>query len=283
MKTVWKWIILSLLLAYIVGMAIWANMEAARHSCQGISITVKGGGITDSVTQQGVLDMLRRYPEKIVGMPLNRVNTLGIEDYISSLNNFEDVRCYLTSRGFLAVEIQPLIPEIRVFDGKGSYYVNKDGKRIRSSADFFVDVPVVTGHFSKDFRPTELLPVVRFVERDSVLRQLVTMYKADDRHNIILVPSILGHVINIGDTTRLSEKREAILTAYRRIMPFKGWNYYDTISVKFRGQIVATRRDKKPLYPFEPIVEEEDPEAASLPTPEELTATTDTVSPRGAT
>ena len=66
-------------------------------------------------------------------------------------------------------------------------------------------------------------------------------------------------------------------------MPFKGWNYYDTISVKFRGQIVATRRDKKPLYPFEPIVEEEDPEAASLPTPEELTATTDTVSPRGAT
>lgn len=266
MKIVWKWIILVLLATYVVAMAIWANAEAEKHACHGIAVSITGGGITDSITRRGVLDLLKRYPEKIVGVPSNRVNTLGVERYLMSFNNFEDVRCYISTKGLLTVEIQPMIPEIRVFDGDKSYYVNKDGKHITSNSEFFVDVPVVSGRFTKKFTPREVLPVVRFVERDSLLRNLVTMYVANDPDNIILVPRFSGHVINFGDTSHMPEKRRAILTAYRNILPYKGWDTYDTLSVKFRGQIVATRRDKKPLYPFEAIVEEIDPEEASLPT-----------------
>lgn len=265
MKTVWKWIILTLLVAYVIAMAVWANAEADRHACRGISVSITGGGISDSVTRRGVLDLLRKYPEKIVGMPINRVNTLGIEKYIMNMNNFEDVRCFITAKGFLAVEIQPMVPEIRVFDGNKSFYVNKDGKQITSNADFFVDVPIVTGHFTKTFTPKDVLPIVRFVQRDSLLRNIVTMYVARDKDNILLVPRFTGHVVNFGDTSRLAEKRTALLTAYRNIMPYRGWETYDTISVKFKGQIVASRRDKTPLYPFETIIEEEDPEEAALP------------------
>nr|MDE7421741.1 hypothetical protein [Muribaculaceae bacterium] len=32
--------------------------------------------------------------------------------------------------------------------------------------------------------------------------------------------------------------------AYRKVLPAKGWNIYDTISVKFKNQIVASRRNK---------------------------------------
>lgn len=28
-------------------------------------------------------------------------------------------------------------------------------------------------------------------------------------------------------------------------MPVKGWNYYDTVSVKWNGRVVATRRTKR--------------------------------------
>lgn len=265
MKTVWKWIILVVLLAYVVTMTVWANAEADRHKCRGISVSIKGDGINDSVTTGAVLDLLRQYPEKIVGIPATRVNTLGIEEYIMRLNNFEDVRCHITSQGFLAVEIQPMIPEIRIFDGEQSYYVNKDGKHITANSAFYVDVPVVTGHFGKDLSPLDVLPVVRYVERDSVLHNLITMYVAKDKQNILLVPRFTGHVINFGDTSRLKEKRRALLTAYHNILPYRGWELYDTISVKFKGQIVASRRDKRPLFPFESIIEEEDPEESSLP------------------
>lgn len=223
-------------------------------------------GLSDTITIKGVKAELMKYPRKLVGAPISSINAMDIEKYLMNLNNFEDVQCYVSTNGFLNVSITPMIPEVRVFDGNDSYYVNRQGKRIKSNAEFFMDVPVMAGTFTKDFTPQSVLPVVRFVKKDPVLKDLIAMFEAHDADNILLVPRITGHVINFGDTTRLEEKRRMLLTAYRNIIPYRGWEMYDTISVKFKGQIVATRRNKTPLYPIESILEEEDPEEATLPT-----------------
>ena len=263
-KTILKWTILTLLLAYVVGMGIWARGEAERNTCRSIVISMGEKGLSDTITVRGVRQELMKYPGQIIGAKANTINTLDIRNYLMRLNNFEDVECYLSTDGKLHIRISPMVPEIRVFDGSNSYYVNKNGKRISSNAEFFTDVPVVSGNFSST-PPETVLPVVRFVEKDKELHDLIGMYYVQDADNIILVPRITGHVINFGDTTRLEEKRRMILTAYRNIIPYKGWNEYDTISVRFRGQIVATRRNKAPLYPIETIFEEIDPEDATLP------------------
>lgn len=264
-KQILKWIILVLLLAYVVGMGFWARSEADRHSCRGVAVTMGEHGLSDTITVRGVRRELMKYPSKIVGAKVNTINTLDIERYLMGLNNFEDVACYLSTNGFLNVRITPMVPEIRVFDKDKSYYVNKDGKRIDSNAKFFTDVPIVTGNFSKRVRPEIVLPIVRFVENDPEMKEIVAMYVVKSPHDIILIPEITGHVINFGDTTRLAEKKRMLLTAYRNIIPYKGWEEYDTISVKFRGQIVATRRNKTPLYPIATITEEIDPEEHTLP------------------
>lgn len=265
-KKILKWTVLILLLAYVVGITIWARMEADNHTVKGITITMEETGISDTITVRGVKLSLLKYPDKIIGAPANTLNTLKIEKYLMGLNNFEDVKCYISSDGSLNVKITPMIPEIRVFDGNRSYYVNKNGKCINSNAEFYADVPVVNGHFTKNFRPESILPVVRFVKADKQLDNLVGMFEAKGPNDILLVPRIAGHVINFGDTTRLQEKKRALLTLYEKVIPYKGWEEYDTISVKFRGQIVATRRNKAPLYPIEMFEEEVDPEEATLPT-----------------
>ncbi len=48
-------------------------------------------------------------------------------------------------------------------------------------------------------------------------------------------------------------------------MPHKGWLEYDTVSVKFRDQIVATRRDKKKLQHSEDYMDDFDMEEHTLP------------------
>ena len=52
---------------------------------------------------------------------------------------------------------------------------------------------------------------------------------------------------------------------YRKVLPKKGWNEYDTISVKFKDQIVATRRIKPVIAPVETVEEEIDLEEQTLP------------------
>jgi len=269
--------VLTLLLGYTTWVTIWAHGEAARHTCKGVDIMIDRVSTVDSLTLRGVEYELRNYRGgKIVGAPINQVNTRKLHDYLSKISAFESVECAMGANGRLNIHITPMIPEIRVFDGDNSYYVNKDGKQTPSDADFFVDVPIVKGHFTKSFRPKDILPLVRFVNADPELKQIVAMFEADGPHDLLLVPRIGGHLVNFGDTTRLAEKKRALMAMYRKVMPYKGWEEYDTISVKFKGQVVATRRVK----PVAKVVTEDDEidlEETTLPevTP---TATEDTES-----
>lgn len=259
-----KWSLLALLAIYVAAMFVWSRAEAARHRCVDVEVEILGQNRIGSISEESVRLELEKYPKPLKGAPVNTINTFDVAEFLRKYNNFESVECLITSQSKLKVKVVPMIPEIRVFDGDKSYYVNKDGKIMSSHARFFMDVPVVSGRFNKNFTPKEVLPVVRFIAKDKTLGELTSMIVAKDRNNILLVPRIKGHVINLGDTTRLPEKRQAILTAYRKILPAKGWETYDTISVKFKGQIVATRRDKTPLYPVVEFVEDVDGEEASL-------------------
>lgn len=264
-KKILGWAIMVLLVAYVVSAGIWAYAEAAKNTCKGIDIMIVEGQTTDSVTKRGVLAEINRYPEKIVGAQIPTINTRKIENYLQEFPQFEDVTCSFNTAGRLNVKVTPMVPEVRVFEDSISYYINKDGKRMTSKASFFVDVPVITGRFNDEFRPKDVLPVTRFISKDEVMSKLVSMVKADDADNIILIPRIHGHVINFGDTNRLDEKRRALLTMYRKVIPYKGWEEYDTISVKFKGQVVATRRNKGPRNPQNVEFDDDDMEEATLP------------------
>lgn len=264
-STILKWSILTLLGVYSALMAVWAHRQADLHVCEGIDVTVAGNSPMDSIIRRGVRAELRKYPEKLIGRRLNEINTRKIELYLTSLSNFESVNCMLTSTGRMKVEVVPLVPVMRVFSGNKSYYVNKDGKHIESRAEFFTDVPVVRGNFDSIFTPENVLPLIKFIRDDKTLSEITGMIDARDSHNLIIVPRVAGHVINFGDTTRLADKRDVLLRFYHKVMPYKGWEEYDTISVKFRNQVVATRRNKTKLNHSEEYIEEHDLEEATLP------------------
>lgn len=260
-----KWTCLVALIVYATWITVWAHGEASRHICKKISVRVEAEAPVDSIVRQGVLQELKDYPGRIQGVPINQVDTRGISRYLNSLNTFEEVNCMVSGSGELCIDVTPMIPVMRVFFADQSYYINKDGKHIASNAEFFSDVPVVTGNFNHTFQPKDVLPLIRFIEKDPTMHDLTSMIVARDARNLIIVPKITGHVINFGDTTRLAAKRDAVKLFYRKVMPYKGWEHYDTISVKFRGQIVATRRDKTRLNVPEALVDEIDLEEGTLP------------------
>ncbi len=260
-----KWVCLVTLMAYVTWATVWAHNEAAHHICRDIAVDVESPAPIDSMIRRGVAMELKDYPGKIVGVPINQIDTRKIEKYLGSLNTFESVNCMVSAGGTLNIRVTPMIPVMRVFLGNNSYYINKDGKHIASNAEFYRDVPGVTRRFSPAIPPVDVLPLVRFIEHERTMHDLTAMIEARDARNLIVVPKITGHVVNFGDTSRLEQKRDALKLFYTKVMPHKGWEQYDTISVKFRNQIVATRRDKTRLNVSEEPVEEIDLEEGTLP------------------
>ncbi len=254
-KTILKWTLLLLLMVYAVWMTGWAHDMARKDVCVGFEIAVDGNTPMDSIVRSGLERELKNYPQRIAGTPIMQLDAAKIERYLRNMNLFEEVSCMLTSDNRLLVQALPLVPVMRVFTDDKSYYINKSGKYIEALPEFYTNVPVVKGDFTKRFTPKELVPLVNKIETDQFMKEVTGMLVARDRNNLLIVPRIRGHVVNFGDTTRLDEKVGMLKLFYRKVMPKKGWNEYDTISVKYRGQIVATRRIK-PIAP-PPVTEEE--------------------------
>ena len=244
MKRLIQYSILIILAVALTAGILWAREKSRGELCTSVDVEVINADSTSFVTPQGVLTDLKGQGIKIVGKHMGDINASDIEEALKVspyLENADIVKC---QNGKVLIRVSQLVPVMRVFDGEDSYYMNKAGKRMAATTYYHCDVPVVQGHFTRKYPATRLLPLIDYVENDSLLHSLVTMYQVRDTNNIIIVPDISGHVVNIGNADGFENKFAKLKLFYREVLPKRGWNTYDTISVKWNHQIVATRRIK---------------------------------------
>ena len=266
MNTLLRCIVSIVLIAYIIMAVVWSRMQASAAMCSGVEIVVNDSLRSRFVTGKEIAREIGDLPRYADSTLLSDINIDSIERILSTIDKIEDVNCVLTTSGKIRISVNPLQPVARVFDGDKSYYINKNGKRISATARYHSDVPVITGHFDSVFQPGDLLPLVNYLSADSAWNSLVTYIKAESPRNIILIPLIHGHVINIGDMENLDNKFYRLTRAYKEVLPVKGWDYYDTLSVKWRGQLVATRRAKRLHQAIDPVDYEAEQEAPDIGT-----------------
>ena len=258
-------ILIVLAAALVIG-TLWARDKSRGEQCTGIEVEVINADSTSFVTPQGVLNDLKGRGIKLVGKRMGDIDASDIEEALRLspyLENADIVKC---QNGKVLIRVSQLVPVFRVFDGESSYYVNRAGKHMTATNFYHSDVPVVQGHFTRKYPPTRLLPLIDYVEKDSLLRSLVTMFIMRDSNNIILVPDISGHVINIGNADGLENKFAKLKLFYSQVMPKRGWNTFDTISVKWNHQVVATRRTKavQQVMEFDPDDDEPAPDIETM-------------------
>lgn len=254
-STILRSVALVLLLGGIVYAFIWTNQQNNDAECTKLVINVINDDSTKFVTDNGILQELNRLKMNPLGKKRSEINLYEIERALRESDYLENVECVLIpTENASDTKIKPtcrmeiratqMLPVMRVFNGDQSYYVNAAGKRISATAKYFIDVPVVNGRFSSEFPPTRIMPLIEYVENDSLLKSLFAMYTVRDSNNIFLIPNIYGHVVNIGNEKNYKTKLQRLLKFYKKVMPVKGWGTYDTITLKWDKQVVASRRFK---------------------------------------
>lgn len=245
MKHLVKIVILVLLVGLLAAGIVWARARAGRVLCQRVDVQIVNTDSTQFVTEEGLMTKLSDDGLNPVGKPMSKIDASRIEKVLGGSEYLERVECVKGRDGVLVIRASQLVPVLRVFDGGNeSYYVNAAGKTMTATSTFYADVPVVQGHFTAAYPATRLLPMVNYVEHDTLLRSLVSMYTVRDSNNIFITPTIVGHVVNMGPVDGYAAKFEKLKLFYREVMPAKGWETYDTISVKWSHQVVATKRKK---------------------------------------
>lgn len=265
-----------LMLVYLAVMIPLAKGNAAAHPYPGIELAISDSTGAGFVNADDIRRECRIRFGGLDSVSSRHIRLNRLERVLAALPQIESVNAAVLCNGNLRLDIVPMMPVARVFDRGRSYYINRSGKRIDANIDYHIDVPVVSGAFDAGHSPAALLPVLDYIRSHPDINSLISAVSSDSNHDIILIPVIRGHVVNFGDTSLIADKFARLKSFYAKVMPVKGWDYYENVSVKWRGQIVATRYDKPQateldLAPEESVAEVTDSMLTTPPEyPEEL-------------
>lgn len=261
-RAVIRCVLSVLLVAYLAVAVSLSRSATAASPLNGVDIVVSDTLRSGFVTADDVDAAAGNIVAMLDTTSRASVNTLDIERRLSAMQNIESARCVILNNGVLRIDVTPMAPVARVFPDNGpSYYVNSEGKRISATSASRIDVPVISGHITPRTDIRALLPMLARIKSSPELDAWASSVTLTPRGDILIVPSVLGHVVLIGDTADMDSKFERVRRFYHEVMPVKGWNTYDTVSVKWRGRIVATRRSKKaghkiPLTQLDGVIDE---------------------------
>ncbi|SOD88779.1 cell division protein FtsQ/DivIB [Spirosoma fluviale] len=138
--------------------------------------------------------------------------------------------------------LMPIGDGIRSVSGQ---YVSEEGHFFPISMNYSARVPVLTGSFFAhnrslvNKRNQPLLELLKRVHDDPFWRAQITEISVDERGEVTMWPQLGSHRIEFGPPTELDAKFKKLKLVYTDVLPAKGWNRYNRVSVQYRNQIVC--------------------------------------------
>lgn len=232
----------------LVGFIGFVEKKSLEKTFQGMDIQIKAVSGLYFVEDKEINSIISSgFPELKAGLPLKEIPLAEVEERLEGHPFIKHVDASLGQKGILRVTLEQHEPIARIArplaaDG----YVTTEGLIIPTSNSYTSRVLILEGeHIEKlmdqgnlDQMP-ELMPLIEFIVKDEFWSAQVTELEIRKRDDIHLHQQVGKQVIEFGDALDFESKFKRIEVLYKEILPRKGWNAYDRISVKFKNQIVC--------------------------------------------
>lgn len=159
----------------------------------------------------------------------------------------EKADIFIDNRQVLQVNITQRTPVARIFTVNGaSYYMDSSLHTMPVSPGFafaapvFTNVPVLRNDSMSRALNRKLVYMSETISRDSFWRAQITQVEVQPDQSFVLITLLGNQRILAGDTARMPEKLSNLLAFYRNISNKIGWDKYETLDIRYKGQVVAS-------------------------------------------
>ena len=135
-----------------------------------------------------------------------------------------------------------LNPILRVISPRGNYYVDNLGSTMPVSRRYVAHVPVVSGYVEKELAVTDLYKFALFLQENDFWNNQIEQIYVHPDNEVELIPRVGNHRIVLGSFADFEEKLDNLRLFYEKAIPKVGWEKYSIISLKYKDQIVCTKR-----------------------------------------
>lgn len=243
-----------LMFLFIVVM-IWfiARQRKANTFAEGVQVEVKPLPSGDKlISERDVRQaLLQSFGNTLEGTELINLEVERMERVLEEDPFVQNADAYIDQNNQLHVRIAQREPVLRILDNNGgNYYLDAAGKKMPPSKNFAARVLVATGNvapYTPEFREKrkstlkDLFNLTQTLLADDFFGSFIQQVHINNAGEFILVPLVGDQKIVLGSARRLEDKLRRLKIFYQQGMPYEGWRKYETINLKYSGQVVCKR------------------------------------------
>ena len=252
MKRPYKIMLILLGAVVLMVLVVVANIGRSRSTVRGIEVSIRYGKQPQLVDTQMVKDSILSAVPALLQQQVGQVDRRAVADAAARVPFLCDVSASTSVSGKVVVRAKQRRPIARLYYGPQEYYFDNEGALMPSSPLGSCNVLVAGGDFAEPLRADSLnnqvlslMELARFLDHESKYGDLIDQIYIERDGDIMMVPKLGNHVVELGTLEDLDSKFSNLLTFYRKGMPRAGWDTYSRLSLKFKNQVVCTKRETK--------------------------------------
>ena len=258
MKKTVKNILYAVLAAVLIG-CMTAAYIAGKQSrkpivCKGIRIEILDSTENCFVTVPDVRKFLDRGYGKVVGLPVDSIDLVKVEQIIDSRSAVLKSEAFVTRDSLLNITITQRKPVVRFQKKDGGFYADKDGYIFPLQSSFASHVQIIDGHIplaaNSGYKgeltdPVEkawiekIMGLVNYIEASDEWRNMIVQIHVTENTDLILIPREGRERFVFGQPEDIAEKFERMKKYYTAVIPEKGSDKYKEVDLRFKGQIIC--------------------------------------------
>lgn len=225
---------------------VYTQREAVR--CQAITVNINPNSprFLDEVEIEALIE---NSGEPIIGHYLALINTNKLEKKLSTFTTLDHVEIFrkVEAKGFsfhgkLVINVDERTPVIRIKNSTEDYYMDSSGVHIPVSSKYVGRILIASGSIPDATIEKSLLKMADFVNKDEFWRAQIEQVFVQENGELMLLPQVGDFLVEFGTPDEYDLKLRNLKAVYQQGFKYLGWNKYKKISVKYRNQVVCTKK-----------------------------------------
>lgn len=200
------------------------------------------------IEQQQIMDLaVYNRNVDILHTPVGKLDLRGIERAIMADPWVADAQVYVDIDRVMHMYVTQRVPVVRIFGQNGaSYYMDSTLHTMPLSETYtyytavVTNMPDIANDSARQVMKQKIATMVKVIRADSFWNAQVSHIVIDSVGEFDLIPVLGNQKIKFGDTACAKEKLGNLMAFYRNVLNRIGWDKYDVLDVRFKGQIVAS-------------------------------------------
>jgi cell division protein FtsQ len=224
----------------------YKEWEAVR--CQSVVVTISPGS-PRFLDEDDITVLIANSGEPVIGHFLAMINTNKLEKKLETYTTLKNVEIFrridakgLSFKGKLVVNVDERSPVVRMKNANEDYYFDQSGVKIPVTSKYVDRILIASGSVPDEKIQKNFFKMAEFVNNDDFWKAQIEQVFVQANGELLLLPQVGDYLIDFGTPDDYEIKFRNLKSVYQQGFKNQGWNKYKTISVKYRNQVVCTKK-----------------------------------------